>query len=578
MTLAALLLGNVPGAVAAEPAAPEETVEGEATNDEAIISLAAYNVRADFIEDFGVRVQSETYSGKAVNGATFWFATYAPRISAVLPNTAAARAGLRPGERVLKSEGKSTVGGLFSSGKLGQWHKVQKKKWAEVAAGKKNVTWTLEVESPGTKAVRTVKLVVPTPPPHWGSSVWHAPAGRSPGVVAESGPLAECSRAILDQGIWSLVDSGFAGPGLREKFFGQKIPADEAPTGYTWRVGSGQEGEHHILVAQFRGRTDILLQVRRWPYLRIYLTSPAGVLEKAWRPGETKLINVGTPLLEIPVAEARAGFEQEVDLWANQVVRGTGRWPFAVKPGYDLQARLDALASKEGKTKPAKARPRAAEFLKLRVATEAERELFAEAYGKLGAESERWAYTETVREPEDERVWVRRVDPSQTGDMRCVLLSIDGRAPTADETQEWRDGGGEVVKPLGELLALESVVDFKDVRVVEETAEAVGFELPLTGDNADFPTEKFQARFRVNKATRALESVVVSLRDSFRVAGVVKVTEGGLELRLETLEPGSAPQPVLIKLGGAARVLLVKIGRGYEATRTDFRRVEPVSN
>lgn len=132
------------------------------------------------------------------------------------------------------------------------------------------------------------------------------------------------------------------------------------------------------------------------------------------------------------------------------------------------------------------------------------------------------------------------------------------------------------MKPLGELPPLERVVDFKEVRVAEETAEAVVFELPLASDNMDFPVEKFQARFRVNKQTRALETVAVSLRDSFRVVGVVKVTEGGLELRLETLEAGSAPQPVLLKLGGAARVLLVKIGRGYEATRTEFRRVEPV--
>lgn len=286
--------------------------------------------------------------------------------------------------------------------------------------------------------MRSVRLAVPTPPPHWGSSVWHAPEGRSPVVVAESGPLAACSRAILDQGIWSLVDSGFAGPGLQEIVLGRKISADDAATGYTWQLGRGQAGEHQIMVTQFRGRTDILLQVRRWPYLRIYLTSPSGVLERAWGPGESKLINVGTKLREISLEEARAGFEQEVDLWTNQVVRGTGRWPFAVKPDYDLQARLDAVVPETGKKAVATVRPLASEFLKLRVASEAERALFAEAWGKLGVDADRWAYTETVRGPEDERVFVRRVDPSRSDEMRCVLLSIDGRVPTSEETQDWR--------------------------------------------------------------------------------------------------------------------------------------------
>ena len=41
---------------------------------------------------------------------------------------------LKPGERILKSDGRSTVGGMFSTGKFGEWSKSQKKKWAEDAA------------------------------------------------------------------------------------------------------------------------------------------------------------------------------------------------------------------------------------------------------------------------------------------------------------------------------------------------------------------------------------------------------------------------------------------------------------
>jgi len=70
------------------------------------------------------------------------------------------------------------------------------------------------------------------------------------------------------------------------------------------------------------------------------------------------------------------------------------------------------------------------------------------------------------------------------------------------------------------------------------------------------------------------KEVILSL-STFRVAGVVKVTDAGLEMRFETFDPALAPQPVLLKAGGGARVLLVNIARSFEATRTDFKQVVP---
>ncbi len=558
-----MLLGMMTALVAAEP---EAAGEGERPRDDDIISLAAYNVKADRIEDFGLRIDSETYSGKQANLATMWFATYAPRISAVLPNTAAARAGLQPGERILKAEGRSTVGSLFVTGNLGQWGKTQKKKWAEVAAGKKNVALTLEVESPVTKAVRTVKLVVPTPPPHWGSAVWQKPEGRSPARVEETGPLAERCRELIDHGIWGMVACGLVAPRILEIYFGRKIPPDEVPTGYEWHVGNWSEGSHQMMVTQFRGRTEILLHANKARDYRVYLTSPSGVLAKAWQWGR------GKPF-ELSAEEARAGFEHEVDLWANQIVRGTGRWPFEVKESYDANAIFAVLAAKDGKPAAKIPRPLAAEFLKLRPATEAERALFTEAHGKLGADHEQWAYTETSRGLEDKRVLVTRVDPSKPEGERRVLLSIDGQAPTPAEVQQWREDGGDTVKPLGDIPPLAGLVDLRDLRVFKDEAAATVFELPSRSDDAEFPAEKVQALFRVNKTSRTFEEINVKLRDTFRVAGVLKVTDAGLAMRFQTFDPVLAPQPVLLKMGGGVRVLLVKLSRSFETTRTDYVRV-----
>jgi hypothetical protein len=568
---------------------PKETASansaGEnAAEDDEIVSLAAYNVKADRIEDFGLRIESAPYpdAARRLNNATFWFAKFAPLITSVVPNTAAEKAGLQPGERILKSDGKSTVGGLFSTGKFGEWSKSQKKKWAELSAGKATVAWTLEVESPATKAVRTVKLVVPTPPPHWGASIWRTPPGRKPGVVAETGPLAECSRVVLDNGIATLLEWPLSAVAGAEVAAGVR----SSVTGYEWRL-EHEHRLHRIAVTQLRDRTFVFFETTA-PGIerRIYLTSPSGVLEKAWRWGRAENIafmkvpnsDDGAKVGVMSLEEARIGFEHELDLWASKVRKLSPRWPMEVIPGYDPDAIFAVLTPKTGKptaAKTAPARPLAAEFLKLPPATDEQRTLFADAYGKLGTEQDQWAYKETSRGIGDKRVLVTRVDPSKPEAERCVLLSIDGRAPTPEEVQQWRDDGGDVPKALGDLPPLASLVDLKDLRVAQEESEAVVFELPIRGGSAEFPAEKFQAVFRVDKAARGFEDIAVKLRDSFRVAGVVKITEAGLHAQFQTLEPAHAPQPVLLRGGGAARVVLVKVARDFETTRSDFKHVEP---
>ncbi|HUR58435.1 MAG TPA: hypothetical protein VM029_12035 [Opitutaceae bacterium] len=555
------------GFVAPLAAAAADVADADDKPDD-VISLAAYNVKADRIEDFGLRVESMGHSGR-LNPVTVWFGRYTPTITAIVPNTAAARAGLRPGELILKSEGQATTGGAFSTGKFGQWSKTQKKKWEEVAAGKKNVTWMLEVQNPITRAIRTVKLIVPTPPPHWGASLWRAPEGRVPATVPEPGPLAERARAVLDNGIWISLDWAL------RSLFGKELPPGVEPTAYEWHLENEKTGRHQVYVTQFRGRTDIVLAT--WSPAtgpRFYLTSPSGVLEKAWRWQRPKG-SMSYTMVEVPLAEAGAGFAHELDLWSTKVGKVSARWPFELKPGYDANAIFAVLAPKAVAPAAKAVRPLADDFLKLAPASEAEKALFADAYGKLGAEPDHWAYTETTRGLEDTRVLVTRVDPSRPEAERSVLLSIDGKSPTPAEVQRWRDDGGDTPKPLGDLPPLASLVDSKDLRIFKDEADAVVFELPMRGGNAEFPADKFQAHFRVNKTHRSLADITVKLRDSFRVAGVVKITEAGLHARFEMLDPAHPPQPVTLKAGGTARILLVKIARDFDTTRTDFKRVVP---
>jgi hypothetical protein len=529
-----------------------------------VTSLAAYNVKADRVEDFGFRV---TWHLGNVAGSTHGF------VLSVLPNTAAAKAGLRPGDRILKSDGKSAVVTLFS---MGKWQKLEAQKWGEVAAGKKNVTWELVVQRPGETETRVVRMTVPTPAPHWGASKWQPPAGRRAAKVTEAGPLAERSRTVLDNGVatmlvWNRAAFMGATPWWLEP---DREAAKQLLFGYEWSIRR-PEGVRKIFVSQQRGRTEILLELdEKESGTRFYLTSPAGALEKSWwQPLKGK---AG----EMPPDAARAGFLTEMEFWLEKVGAVSGRWPFEPFPekiadGSERSAGIvTALAGKQGQGARATDETRATSFLKLPPANEAQRALFAEALGKIGADENCWAYTETSRGLDDKRVTVVRVDPSKPEGERCVLLKVDGKPPTAALRQGWRDEGRDVPAALGVLPPLATLVDITDVRVWSDEAAAFVFELPVRSGNPEFPAEKLQALFRVNKTHRAFEDITMKLREVVRVSGVVRVTEAGLMVRFQMLDPALAPQPVWLKAGGGARVLLVKFTRTFEATRTDFQRVE----
>ena len=546
-----------------------------------VTKMAAFSVNGERLEDFGFRV-SRGYD--AERSGRFWPVS-TPVVDVLLPNTAATKAGMRPGDRIVSSDGQSTAGSIFSANK---WRRIQEKKWAEVAAGKKNVTWTLEVETAGTKERRTLKLVVPTPSPHWGASVWSAPEDRRPATVPEAGPLAERAKQILDHGIWILLRASYV------RGFDLPISAQRPYfLAYEWMLPGGG-GAHFIYVSQQRGRTDIIFEVisihgamqastvapaaatgtLASPTTvfalesRSYLTSPSGALEKAW------LLPRGGKQREIPLEEAREEFQAEMDFWLTKVGKVSPRWPLgliATKPSIDA----GAAAAPETPPAPIEAGARAAAFLKLPAATEEQRQMFSEALGKIGADEDRWAYTQTSHSIEDKHVTVMRVDPSKPDAERCTLLKVDGKRPTADDIKLWRDQGRDSSAALGELPPISSLVDGEDVRVVADERAAVVFELPLRAKNKEFPADRFQALFRVNKASRAFEDITVKLREAVRVAGVVKLTEAGMTVRFQTFDPAFAPQPVLLRGGGAVRVLLIKFSRDFEATRTDFSRVEP---
>jgi len=199
------------------------------------------------------------------------------------------------------------------------------------------------VEDIGTGESRTVTLRLPTPAPRWGGPVWHAPEGRSAAPVTETGPLAQRAQEILDHGIWMILRGSYA------KGFGLVAPGvDPGTVGYQWTLWD-EQGGHRMLVTQQRGPTEIVLEFIARPNQRIggdltptsspdptlasertvlgakawaYYTSPSGELRAALRLGRKEFL--------VP-AEARSGFEAELDFWLHRVGKVSERWPLEIR-------------------------------------------------------------------------------------------------------------------------------------------------------------------------------------------------------------------------------------------------------
>lgn len=112
------------------------------------VQLPVLKVKGDPLEDFGFRVSPVFDLSRSFK----IMRVYTPVVDLVLPNTAASKAGIRPGDRIVLADGQPTGS---TSRSLRVWERLQKKKWAEIATGKTNITWDLSVESvwaPGMRA------------------------------------------------------------------------------------------------------------------------------------------------------------------------------------------------------------------------------------------------------------------------------------------------------------------------------------------------------------------------------------------------------------------------------------------
>lgn len=218
--------------------------------------------------------------------------------------------------------------------------------------------------------------------------------------------------------------------------------------------------------------------------------------------------------------------------------------------------------------------------------------LLEAALQKVSAETDRWAYTQTLIERNEKgkvlRVAIVRFDPSKPFAEQYTPLSIDGQPPSEAQKRKYRrqgerrgerqekaesEGTTPARKTLGELMDLDHAV------IVATDERTTTFEIPLKKEgNRRLPPDKFRVTARVNREQDAFEHIEVRLRSPMRAQVVLKIKSGEGRLEFNTVDPKFAPTLTAISGGAAGSIVLVPIGRSYEVKRDAFQRVKPFAD
>jgi hypothetical protein len=205
--------------------------------------------------------------------------------------------------------------------------------------------------------------------------------------------------------------------------------------------------------------------------------------------------------------------------------------------------------------------------------------LLGQAVDKWIGGRDQWAFTQFVREFDGGQVKeerLERYDPSQPGDRRWQLLSVNGQPPTDEKRAEWQKRKMKKRlnpgKPLGEFF------DFEHATVMDETAQVVHYHLPLRNDHSWlFPMDRVNLKVTVNKATRAIDQIEAGIDEPFRVAlGLGQVMDLDFDVQMNPSgQRGEADNPQAAKPDGTARAVMNKFGERVEYAWSEFKRVTP---
>ena len=197
--------------------------------------------------------------------------------------------------------------------------------------------------------------------------------------------------------------------------------------------------------------------------------------------------------------------------------------------------------------------------------------LLAEVADKMADERQNWAFTQHAKETKGDTVTerVERYDPSRGAEHRWELLKLNGRAPTAQESEEWNRKKNRSKSKAPKTL--EDYADLSQARVKSEDADSVTYDIPLKSSAGGlFPGNKIGLTLTVNKETKEIERAQAGIAEPFKVAlGLAKVIDLDLDIEMDDDNPKTKAD----KPQGTATAVINKMGKRVEYHWTDFTKV-----
>ena len=185
-----------------------------------------------------------------------------------------------------------------------------------------------------------------------------------------------------------------------------------------------------------------------------------------------------------------------------------------------------------------------------------------------------WSYTKTTTSKEGHRV--ERHDASRAPGERWTLVSIDGRAPTQSEREQYRRDKGEEVERRNEQRENDDPdIDHSSIRLVSETAGHASFSFRPQADGrlAEAMVRKINGTLLVNKDGGWTERFELRSTGEIKPIPGIRVEEFHLLLAFRRHSTGEII-PVRFESRVRGRAFLVKsLDQDRVSQFSDFVRV-----
>lgn len=190
--------------------------------------------------------------------------------------------------------------------------------------------------------------------------------------------------------------------------------------------------------------------------------------------------------------------------------------------------------------------------------------------------SARWSYTRT--EEDQDGVYVGRYDPRQPESERWTLITVDGREPSADETEDYLEqrNRAQASDPDDDEKGLSSIMAKGSAVLLDETDSFWLFGFKPLGDSEDDKAfmESVDGTLKIVKDGHYVAEISLQNSSPIKPAKGVKIKAFFTRLAFAPIEDGgpALPRSIQASIQGKA-FLVMNIDETETVTFSEFEQV-----